>query len=165
MSPELRTSARVVVVDDDSCTLLVRVLDPHDSKPPLWITPGGSLEGGESLAQAAARELKEETGLSIEPNRLGSPVAVTRGEWRYRGTLLFAEDWYFGFRTHRFAPAIDGYTELEREVHGIWHWWTPGELVTQSEIVIPRDLHEVVSRIMHGVTKDDGPVVLPWTAL
>ncbi len=164
MSPELRTSARVILVDDKGCVLLVRILDPQDSKPPFWITPGGSVEEGETLSRAAARELKEETGLSIESNQLGSPLAVSSGEWLYRGGPLYSEDWYFGLRTQRFAPEIDGYTELEREVHGSWRWWTPEELAAPSEIVIPRGLHDVVSVIVHGAQSNDGPVVLPWTA-
>jgi 8-oxo-dGTP pyrophosphatase MutT (NUDIX family) len=160
-----RTSARVVVVDDEGCVLLVRIFDTHGSKPPLWITPGGSVEVGESLPQAAARELHEETGLAIDPTLLRSPLAVSRGEWVYRETPLYSEDWFFGLRQSRFVPEIDGYTELEREVHGDWRWWTPEELVAPSELVIPQGLRDIVSLIVGGAGADTEPLMLPWTAV
>ena len=35
-----------------------------------WSLPGGKLEDGETLAEALVREMKEETGLAVEPVRL-----------------------------------------------------------------------------------------------
>lgn len=35
-----------------------------------WMLPGGRLEPGESLAEAAVREVAEETGLAVEPEQL-----------------------------------------------------------------------------------------------
>ena len=162
---ELRTSARVVVVDDDGCALLVRVFDEQDNKPPYWVTAGGSVEPGESLSQTAARELREETGLAVDPDQLGRPLAVSRGEWVYRGRPGLWEDWYFGLRSPRFVPDIDGYTARERMVHETWSWWRLEELLSPSEIVIPAGLHTVVRMILEGTGNNQDPVALPWTSL
>lgn len=46
-----------------------RVLVIERGKPPsqgLWSVPGGRLERGETLAQAVAREIREETGILAE---------------------------------------------------------------------------------------------------
>jgi 8-oxo-dGTP pyrophosphatase MutT (NUDIX family) len=37
---------------------------------PRWLWPGGRVDGDESIAACAVREVKEETGLVVEANRL-----------------------------------------------------------------------------------------------
>lgn len=66
--PDAPRVAIGAVVIRDGAVLLVR-----RSKPPsegLWAIPGGSVELGESLQQAAERELFEETGVRA---RAGAP--------------------------------------------------------------------------------------------
>ncbi len=54
-----------VAVFDGGKVLLTKREDFH-----VWCLPGGHVEAGESLAQAAARELLEETGLEVRLTRL-----------------------------------------------------------------------------------------------
>ena len=61
-----------IVFDDAGRVLLV-----ERGKPPgmgLWTVPGGRLEGSETLAQAVAREVREETGLIVEVGPLACVV-------------------------------------------------------------------------------------------
>ena len=44
----------------------------------MWVFPGGHVDKGEALLTAAVREVREETGLAVEPNSL-QPLAVWEG--------------------------------------------------------------------------------------
>ena len=67
-----------------------RVLMTQRSDLPVWCLPGGFVDDGESVATAAVREVREETGLDVALTRL---VGVySRPRWRRGGghDLLFA---------------------------------------------------------------------------
>lgn len=63
MTPR-RTSCGVVVTDG------ARLLLGHATRSPRWDIPKGLAEPGEDFATAAARELREETGLAVAPAAL-----------------------------------------------------------------------------------------------
>ena len=47
-----------------------RIILGHATRSPRWDIPKGLAEPGENFAEAAARELREETGLIVSPNEL-----------------------------------------------------------------------------------------------
>ncbi|HEU0130210.1 MAG TPA: NUDIX domain-containing protein [Mycobacteriales bacterium] len=60
--------AGAVVRDDAGRLLLVR--RAHEPARGLWSIPGGRIEPGETPERAAAREVREETGLDVEVGAL-----------------------------------------------------------------------------------------------
>lgn len=54
---------RVIVFDEYNRILMVRQDHPERT---VWMVPGGGIEDGENSAQAAVREVREETGLEVE---------------------------------------------------------------------------------------------------
>jgi 8-oxo-dGTP pyrophosphatase MutT (NUDIX family) len=157
-----RDSARVILIDRDGRVLLFRVVDPQDDKQPLWITPGGGVAPEEELAVAASRELEEETGLRVSAAELGAPVAVCRGEWTFRGTPLYGEDWFYVKRVEAFEPDDAGWDEIEREFHQGWRWWAPDEIDQADEAVLPADLAPLVRTLYAGSQEGAEPQELPW---
>lgn len=78
-----RQAARAVVLDGEDRVLLLQACDPLDrSKGEWWEIPGGGMDPGETSAQAAARELLEETGM--DGVELGGCV------WRQHSRFVFA---------------------------------------------------------------------------
>lgn len=68
--------AWVVLQRDDGHVLLARRADvPHAAGS--WGLPGGHVEDDETLSTGAARELREEVGVRVDPRAL-EPLGVTR---------------------------------------------------------------------------------------
>jgi ADP-ribose pyrophosphatase YjhB (NUDIX family) len=62
--PIFEFSAGGLVVDGEGRVLLIRARDLRDQ--PVWTLPKGTLIAGETSAQAALREVREETGYDCE---------------------------------------------------------------------------------------------------
>lgn len=62
-TPDLGTGAAAAIVRDRNKSFLL----VHSIRRGSWDCPGGRREPGESVAECAARELAEETGLTLEP--------------------------------------------------------------------------------------------------
>lgn len=76
-----------LVYDDDRWLLLVqRGREPHAGS---WSLPGGRIEPGESGAQAVIREVSEETGLLVHPDRVVGRVRRAGPA----GVVYAIEDW------------------------------------------------------------------------
>ena len=72
--------AGAVVRDDKGRLLLVR--RGHEPSAGLWSLPGGRIEPGESAAEAAAREVREETGLDVVVGRMLIEAVIWDGRYR-----------------------------------------------------------------------------------
>lgn len=169
MTPEQpivpRTSARVLLLDEAGRTLLFTgaISSATSGTRVAWFLPGGGAEPGEGLAETAARELYEETGLRARPEDLRGPLAVSRGRWSDGTTTYQAEDWVFALRVARWDVLTDGFTAYERQQIAGHRWWTLQELRATTAIVFPLDLAQVVEQALRGECPD-APRELPWSA-
>ncbi len=74
----LQLAASALIRDDQGNVLLGRRTDLH-----LWAPPSGVVQLGETPAHTIIREVKEETGLEIEPVKLIGLYGGPEFEWTY----------------------------------------------------------------------------------
>lgn len=70
----------------DGKLLLVRQKSAETTRE--WSLPGGKVEEGESLGQAVQREVREETGVTVRPDRLAYVTEFMRSQKHILHMLL-----------------------------------------------------------------------------
>ena len=141
-----RRAARLLASDRHDRILLFRFRRPDDST--FWATPGGGLESGESFAEAAIREAKEELG--IELTEVGEPLWTDSARFTM-ATLgsrpILQEECFFEIELDGWTTDVEGIEEFHRE-EGILEarYWTLEDLRATDDTVFPEGLAEKWAR-------------------
>ena len=139
-----RSTARVLPVDREGRALLqlARGLLGGDRR---WLTIGGGLEPGETLAEAAARELREEAGISVEPAALGRPLGTTVIRYTAFGVLPVTDYLtYFALAVDEVELSSAHQSRLERLTIEAHEWLTADELERRPERLTDEELPRMV---------------------
>lgn len=131
MTDRHSVSVAAVVTNDDGQVLVIKRRDNG-----AWQLPGGVLELGETIEDGLRREVREETGIDVQPERL---TGVYKNMNLGVVALVFRARW----RTGTPAP-----TDESSEVT----WWTPHQ--------VEHDMAEAFAvRITDGLSDDLAPAV------
>ena len=142
-----RRAARVVLVDRDDRTLLLRGGDPARPGLRWWFTPGGGLDDGETPAEGAARELFEETGLRVAAADLGEPVWHQVTHFSYNHRQYRQEQEFFLVRVPEWQVDTTGFDPEEQLSIDDHRWWSVAELETTAETIYPEELAGLLRRL------------------
>jgi len=142
-----RQTARVLLLDPENQILLLKGRLPSDpTAPGAWFTVGGGVEAGETLEEAARREIFEETGFVVA--RVSE--VLWRREQRFadrKGRPILIKEAFMLARCAGGEPSREGWVALEREFVDDIRWWTLADLLATKEPVYPADLalklHEI----------------------
>ncbi len=146
-----RPSSRLLVIDPDGRVLLFHFVFTSGARAgdACWATPGGAVEPGETFAEAACRELHEETGIVIHD--AGEHVAEREFVLQLPdGERVMAEERFYVVRSAGCALSTQGWTAWERQVMADHHWWSIDELRAADEVVFPEDLVSILARVSAG---------------
>lgn len=156
-----RSAVRAIIINQANNLLLVHIKptgllttedDVATPKTSFWITPGGSIEPGETQRSALIREIQEETGITesaieqiFEPAAWYSELVLT-----YKGVPTLFKESFFLVKVTDGSSATHEYNPDEEEkqfIHEL-HWWNIQELLSSQEQFFPVGLPKLVAELL-----------------
>lgn len=152
---ERRAAVRLVVLDERGQILLFRTRSPTYPETGLWWElPGGGIDPGESYADTAVRELREETGLTAL--EVGRPIWTRTATFKISDVRRVQDEVVVTVRVAGVAPvvSVEAQLDYERESYVDSRWWRPADLPAE-ERYYPGRLLEFLPAFLAGERIDE----------
>ena len=149
-NPIPRRAARVLLIDAEHRVLLFRGTDPGRPGVKYWFTAGGGLDEGETPAEGASRELREETGVAVPPEVFGAPVWHQVTDYPFDGLWYRQDQDFFVIRVDSIEVSLAGLDKVERDSIDAHRWWSVADLEATSERFYPDELVDLLRGILEA---------------
>lgn len=156
MSLPIRESIKLLLFNENNELLLMCADDPKTTTPEgkyhgrFWFPIGGQIEPGESLEQAAIRELFEETGITKEEIELGPIVWFGECQLVLSGVLTYLKQQFMIARTVQNNVSLANLTQDEQAIVQKTAWFSLEQILSSDEIIYPVPLLEHLPDIVAG---------------
>ena len=147
------TTVRVLLFNEKTELFLQEVDIP--GKPHFYITPGGRVDGeGESLLEAARREVREETGfrdilITTEEPLFTGTHEMQRGD----GVVALTEHFFMAWLGEEDDQIVKDHQSLTPEEHSVFtsqRWFQLKELASSSIVHVPVNLKQFAEACLSG---------------
>jgi 8-oxo-dGTP pyrophosphatase MutT (NUDIX family) len=152
-----RDAVRVVLTERAGRILLFHVLTPDQAPDGWWELPGGGIAPGESYLEAAVREIREETGLALDPAQVSPPSWRRDTTWVSHGQRRLQHEVVVLARIAADQPAIvdGGRTPQEVEDFVTSRWWPVPEITGSRQRFYPGRLPGLLPAFLAGESIDE----------
>ena len=153
---QIRNSVRILLINQDKELLLMCVDDPKTTSKDgkyrgrFWTTLGGGIEPSESIVQAVARELHEESGISQSDVEIGPVVWIEELEIILYGSLTRIVQQFIVVHTKKKSAHLKNLTELEKEIVKEVRWFSLDQIKSHNETIFPIGIENYLPEILDG---------------
>ena len=144
---KIRKSARAIVINSKNQMFLFQYMFDYleDSKA-IWITPGGSLEEGESFADALKREVYEELGVQLTKEcpevYYRNPIYTLKN-----GEKVQSVEKFFLVVLEEKSFSFDHWTESEKKRMRAGKWWSVDEIEKSEDEFFSKDIARMLKEL------------------
>lgn len=144
---KIRKSARAIVINSKNQMFLFQYMFDYleDSKA-IWITPGGSLEEGESFVDALKREVYEELGVQLTKEcpevYYRNPIYTLQS-----GEKVQSVEKFFLVVLDENTFSFDHWTESEKKRMRAGKWWSVEEIEKSEEEFFSKDVVRILKEL------------------
>lgn len=156
-----RQAVRVLLFNEKDELLFLRLLtSKEEHAKPFWLSPGGKIDGNETLRETAIRELYEETGIPESKLEIGPSVLEHEAELLYHDQTKYLYQHFVVAYTTASTISFENLTEKEKGYIDTYKWMSLEEINNHHEEIRPSVIFQYLPDILNKKLPKE-PIIIP----